>query len=149
MSKLPRVAKIVLPILRGAGLTMEDLDGGLHAVTVETWVSDVDYRTYPLLEVRRLGGFRNSKRPNLLGLPVIELTAYTNTPLGGLPETEQLYEDALEVLYDAVKNQTRTDFGYLSSIRETLGTTQFSSLYQDSWRVQGLIQLGIRPPRSA
>lgn len=149
MSKLPRVAKIVVPILRNAGLTMEDLDGGLHAVTVETWVSDVDYRTYPLLEVRRLGGFRNPRRPTQLGLPVIELTAYTKTPEGGLPETEQLYEDALEALYDAVKKQTTTEFGSLSSIRETLGSTQFSSPYQDSWRVQGLIELGIRPPRSA
>ena len=77
------------------------------------------------------------------------MTAYTVAPDGGLPETEQLYEDALEALYEAVRKQTQTDAGYLHSIKETLGATQFSSLFQDSWRVQGLIQLGIRPPRSA
>lgn len=146
MSKLPRVAQIVLPILKTANLT------GVYGTVgnnIFTWVPDVDYRTWPMLEVRRLGGFRNSKRPTQLSLPVIELTAYTKTPEGGLPETEQLYEDALEALYTAVQKQTTTEFGSLSSIRETLGTTQFSSPYQDSWRVQGLIELGIRPPRSA
>jgi hypothetical protein len=146
MSKLPRVAAIVLPILKTASLT------GVYGTigdNVFTWVPDVDYRRWPMVEVRRLGGTRNSKAPKLHSLPVIELTVYTKTPEGGLPETEQLYEDALEALYDAVEKQTATEFGYLSSIKETMGSTQFSSPYQDSWRVQGLIQLGIRPPRSA
>ncbi len=143
MSKLPRVAKIVLPILRGAGLT----SGGQPA-TVSTWIPDIDYRTYPLIEVRRLGGARNPKHPTLIATPVIELTAYTKAPEGDLPQTEQLYEDALEALYEAVRRQTQTEAGYLHSMKETLGATQFSSLFQDSWRVQGLIQLGIRPPRS-
>jgi hypothetical protein len=98
-----------------------------------------------MIQVRRVGGLRNPKRPTLLGLPVIELTVYTDV---GLPETEQLYEDVLEVLFDAVKRQTPTDAGYLHSMKETFGATQFSSLFQDSWRVQGLIQLGLRPPRT-
>lgn len=141
MSKLPRVAQIVLPILRETFTPL--------GVTVVSWIPDIDYREFPMLQVRRLGGARNPKRPTLLGTPVIELTAYTVAPDGGLPETEQLYEDALEALYEAVRKQTQTDAGYLHSIKETLGATQFSSLFQDSWRVQGLIQLGIRPPRSA
>jgi hypothetical protein len=59
-----------------------------------------------------------------------------------------LYESALEALYDAAENQTQTDAGYLQSIYETLGATQFSSLYQDSWRIQGLIRLSVCKPRS-
>jgi hypothetical protein len=140
MSKLPRVAKIVVPILRETFTPL--------GVTVNTWVPDIDYREFPLIQVRRLGGARNPKKPLQFGLPVIELTAYTKTPDGDLPKTEQLYEDALEALYLAVRHQTVTEAGYLHSMKETLGATQFSSLFQDSWRVQGLIQLGIRPPRS-
>jgi hypothetical protein len=154
VSKLPRPAKIVLPILRGhndlenplvTGPLSEDWPG----LKANTWVPDIDYRTFPLIQVRRLGGARNPKRPTLLGYPVIELTGYIKAPDGGLPDAEQFYEDVLEHLYDAVAKQTQTPYGYLHSMKETLGSTQFSSLFQDSWRVQGLIQLGIRPPRSA
>lgn len=153
MSKMPRPAKIVLPILRGhndlenkacVGLLSEDWTG----LTVVTWNPDVDHRSFPFIEIRRLGGLRHKTRPTQLSLPVIEMTVYVKAPEAGLPEAEQLYEDTLEVLYDAVKFQTQTPSGYLHSIKETLGATQFSSLFQDSWRVQGLIQLGLRPPRS-
>lgn len=142
MSQLPRPAKIILPLLRGANLTG---NYGNVGDNVLTWNSNIDFRVYPWIEVRRLGGHRHERRPTQLGLSVIEFTAYTNI---GLPETEQLYEDLLEVLYDAVARQVTTPEGYLSSIKETMGATQFSSLFQDSWRVQGLIQLGIRPPRT-
>jgi hypothetical protein len=118
------------------------------AVTVNSWLPDIDYRDFPIVQVRRLGGVRNPRKPTELGLPVIELTVFTKAPDGDLPTTEQLYEDVLEALYLAVRNQTVTEAGYLSSMKETLGATQFSSLFQDSWRVQGLVQLGIRPPRS-
>ncbi|WXX09733.1 tail terminator [Mycobacterium phage MS619] len=137
MSKLPRVQTVVAPILRN--------DPRLDGVTVVTWVPDIDFREFPMLQVRRIGGIRNPNAPLLHTLPVIELTAYTTD---GLIETEELYETALEVLYDAVRNQTQTEAGYLTSIYETLGATQFSSLFQDSWRIQGLIRLGVRRPRS-
>lgn len=132
MSELPRPASIVLPILRAA----------LPGVTVSTWGADIDYRTFPFVNIRRVGGTRHDRKPFKLNKPVIEMTAYTSE---GLPETEQLYENALDALYVAVQKQTLTDLGYLHSIKETMGATQFSSLYQDSWRVQGLIQLGLRP----
>lgn len=138
MSKLPRVQEVVVPILREA----------FPAITVVTWVPDVSLRDFPMLQVRRVGGFRHKKRYDQFALPVVEMTAYTKAPEGGLVETEQLYEDALEALYKAVQNQTQTDAGYLHSIKETFGATQFSSLFQDSWRIQGLIQFGLRPPRS-
>jgi len=96
-----------------------------------------------MLQVRRIGGTRYKDGPFIFSKPVIELTAYT---VDGLVETEQLYEDALEVLYKAVRSQTQTPAGYLHSITETMGATQFSSLFMDSWRVQGLIQFGVRPP---
>jgi hypothetical protein len=149
MSKMPRPAKILLPIIRGHNDLQVNtctgvLSGDWPELTVVTWNPDVDYRSYPFIEVRRLGGTRHERLPTKLSLAVMEITAYTDV---GLPETEQLYEDLLEVLYDAVRLQTQTPDGYLHSIKETLGATQFSSLFQDSWRVQGLIKFGIRPPK--
>ena len=135
MSVMPRVQAVVLPLLRDA----------LPGVKIGSWVEDIDYRTFPMLNVRRIGGRRYGEGPLELALPVIELTAYGNE---GLVETEQLYEDALEALYEAVRLQKLTDAGYLHSITETMGATQFSSLFMDSWRVQGLIQLGVRPPKN-
>lgn len=133
MSKMPRVADIVLPILRA------DLP---NDVTVQTWGADIDYREFPIINIRSVGGVRHLSRPFELARPVIEMTAYTAVDIG---TTEELYSDALEVLFQAVRTQRQTDAGYLHSIKETMGMTQFSSLYQDSWRVQGLIQLGVRP----
>lgn len=132
---MPRVQSVVLPILRAA----------LPDVTVTSWGADIDYREFPIINIRRVGGVRHGERPDLLDKSVIEMTAYTTE---GLPETELLYQDALEALYEAVRKQTQTDAGYLHSIKETMGMTQFSSLFMDSWRVQGLIALGVRPPRS-
>ncbi|MDV6975337.1 hypothetical protein [Mycobacterium intracellulare] len=135
--KLPRVQKIALPILRA----YPDLEG----VTIGSWVADVDHRKFPLINVRRVGGRgRNSKRPNQLALVVVEMTAYGNEDL---PATEDLYDVALEALYEAVLRQKVTPYGHLGSIKETMGATEFGSPFQDTWRVQGLIQLGIRPPR--
>ena len=135
MSKFPRASSVVLPILRAA----------LPGITVNTWGADIDYREFPFVNIRRVGGARHDRRPTEFAKPVMEMSVYTAE---GLPETEQLYEDALEALYEAVRQQTQTSAGYLHSIKETMGMTQFSSLFQDSWRVQGLIQLGVRPPQS-
>lgn len=132
MPDLPRVQAVVLPILRES----------FPDVTVQSWGADIDYRVFPILNIRRVGGVRDFIRPKQLDKPVIEMTAYTDI---GLPETEQLYKDALEVLYNAVRVQKQTEAGYLHSMKETMGMTQFSSLYMDSWRVQGLIQFGVRP----
>ncbi|AKF14188.1 tail terminator [Mycobacterium phage Luchador] len=137
MARMPRVQKVVAPLLRAA----PSLDG----VEVTTWVPDVDYREFPMINVRRIGGTRNPKLPLLHTKPVIEMSAYSTE---GLLECEELYEDALEVLYEAVEHQIQTPAGYLTSIFETMGATQFSSLYQDSWRIQGLIRLGVRRPRT-
>ncbi|AVR76969.1 tail terminator [Mycobacterium phage Jabiru] len=134
MPKLPRVQAILLPILRTAHPDVE----------FTTWGSDIDYRNFPYVNLRRIDGFRNPTAPELHGLPIIEMTAYTDE---GLPETEELYEDCLETLYRAHRRQTQTPAGYISSIKETMGATQFSSPFQDSWRVQGLMVFGIRPPR--
>lgn len=131
----PRFQEVVLPILR------EAIGDEAH---VSSWVDDIDYREYPIVNVRRLGGYRSSSNHRQLDLPVIELTAYHDE---GLIEAEELYNKALEALFDAKDNQKVVDAGSISHIRETMGMTQFSSLFQDSWRVQGLIQLGIRPNR--
>lgn len=131
--KMPRVQAVLFPTLRAE----------LPGVQVVSWVPDVDYRQFPILEVRRLGGF--GKDVSRLDKPTIEMTAYGTTDL---PTTEDLYMDARQVIWDMVQNQTvEPDVGYLHSYLEVLGPTQFDSPFDDSWRVQGLIQLGVRPTR--
>lgn len=137
MASLPRVQRIVAELFRNDPRT-EDAE-------ITTWVPDVDYRNFPMINIRRIGGIRNPDGPTIHSLPVIELSVYSGE---SLIEAEELYESALDVLYDSVKYQTATSEGYIVSIYETMGATQFSSLYQDSWRVQGLIRLGIRNPRT-
>lgn len=137
MSQIPRFQSVVIPILRASP--------ALAGVKIGSWIEDIDHRLFPMINIRRVGGVRHETRPNELDKATMEMTAYTSE---GLIETEQLYIEALEVLYDAVEQQTQTDAGYLHSIKETFGMTQFSSLFMDSWRVQGLIALGVRPPRS-
>lgn len=129
---LPRVQEVILPVLR------DEMPG----ITFGSWIADVDYRSYPLVNVRRLGGLDVDL--DYLGKPTIELTAYSRD---GLVATEDLYLDARQVIYNMVKNQTVTSLGYLHSFFETMGPTQFDSPWDDSWRIQGLIQLGVRPPR--
>lgn len=131
---------MVLPLLRA--------DPRLEGVKIGSWVEDIDYRTFPMINIRRIGGIRNLKAPRLHVMPVIEMSAYTDTANSeGLIACEELYETALDVLYDCVEEQRQSLRGHIQSIYETMGSTQFSSLYQDSWRVQGLIRLSIRRPR--
>lgn len=129
----PRFQEVVLPILRDA------LGEG---VTVSSWVNDIDYRKYPIVNVRRLGGYRSHSLSQHLDQPVIEMTVYHDQ---GIVEAEELYAKALDALFQAWHTQKVTDAGSISFVRETMGMTQFSSLFSDSWRIQGLIQLGIRP----
>lgn len=135
-NKIPRVQRVVLPIIRDA----------CPSVKVGSWVEDIDFRTLPLINVRRIGGNRHRTRFNDLDMPVIELTAFHD---GGLVECEKLYDSALHALYEAQLNQTVVPgAGYIHSVFERMGMTQFQSTITDSWRVQGLIKLGIRPPRN-
>ena len=136
-ASINRIQAVVVPILRG--------DPRLAGVTITTWVPDIDYREFPMINVRRFGGVRNPKAPRLHSNPIIELSVYSNAEL---IEAEEIYETALDVLYDAEHDQVWSPAGYLQNVRETMGATQFSSLYQDSWRTQGLIRLAVRTPRS-
>ena len=136
--KMPRVQRIVIPILRDAFI------GYGRPVKVGSWTEDIDYRDFPMFSVRKIGGIRDPKNPTILAFPKIELTCYDNVDL---PTTENLYEYALEAIYKAWWTQRETPDGYISSVFETMGATEFRSPFQDSWRIQGLIQLGIRPPR--
>lgn len=131
--RMPRVQEVVLPLLR-ASLPND--------VTVGSWMPDVDRRQLPYVHIRRLGGI--SANPDLLDKPVIEMTCYHDD---NLEACEALCMDARAILYRAVEAQTLTDAGYLHSYFETLGPTQFDSPIEDSWRVQCLIQLGVRPRR--
>lgn len=141
---MPRIQSVVIPIIR---------NGLREDIKVGSWIEDVARRKFPLINVRRLGGLPNAKRPDLLDRPVIELTAYstaTDPDYPGLTGTEDLYLDAKYLLFQAVRNQTVVEdinggVGYLHSMFETMGPTQFDSPFDDTWRIQGLIQLGLRP----
>lgn len=153
--KVPKIEAVVRPILV-AGLP--------DHVTVLTWTPDVDVRTgapsvpeldrkgYPIVKIRRLGGLSNQRRPDLLDRAVIELTAFstaTDTHYAGYGGTEDLLLDAEHLLFQAVHNQTVVEgIGYLHSWFQTMGPTQFDSPFDDTWRWQSLIQLGLRPPRN-
>lgn len=130
---LPRVQEIILPVLR------EQLPG----VKCGSWVESVDFRRLPIINVRRLGGVDVDL--DRFGKPTIELTAYSSD---GIVGTEELFLDARQVIWNMVRHQTTTEAGYLHSFFESMGPTQFDSPYDDTWRIQGLISLGVRPPRT-
>jgi len=133
--KMPRIQEVVLPLLRAR------LDA---SVKVVSWGSDILDRTFPYVMVRRLGGLPVDV--DLLDRPVIEMTVYGDQSLAA---TEDLYLDCRQVLWDAWKNQTVvTGEGYIHSYFETLGPTQFDSPWDGTWRIQGLIQLGLRPAKN-
>lgn len=126
-----RVQSVVLPLLRAA----------LPGVAAVSWVPNANYRTLPMVAVRREGGNRNPNAPALHALPVIELTAVS---ADGLVEAEELYEAALDALYDAQRAQTVVPgVGYLQSIAEREGPTGAPSP-PDTWAVEGSVRLGIR-----
>jgi|HigsolmetaAR206D_1030411.scaffolds.fasta_scaffold01479_7 hypothetical protein len=132
---ISRVQRIVIPALRD----------GLPGVKVGSWVEDIDHRTYPIINVRRLGGPGLHPSIGRIDFAVIELTAYHDA---GLIECEDLLLDARQIIYEMVENQTVTEHGYLHSYFETMGPTQFDSPFEDTWRIQALMQLGARPRRN-
>lgn len=131
--RIPRIQEVVLPLLKA----------GLPGVDVVSWVPDVQDRVFPLVNVRRLGGLPLDV--DFYDKPVLEITAYAGT---NLVDCENLCLDARQVLWNSWKNQTVVPGkGSIGSYFETLGPTQFDSPYDDSWRVQFLVQLGLRPTR--
>lgn len=114
----------------------------LPGVRFGSWVNDIDYREYPVVNIRRVGGYRSFSGPFGLDHPVVEITVYHDD---GLVEAEELYSRVLDELYRIARDQRELDDGSsVAYVRETMGMTQFSSLFQDTWRVQGLIRVGIR-----
>lgn len=108
-----------------------------------SWGTDVDDRVFPWVNIRRLGGLPVDV--DMFDRAVVEVTAYTDT---NLIDCENLLLDARQVLWNAWKAQTVVPAkGSIGSYFETLGPTQFDSPYDDTWRVQYLVQLGIRPIR--
>lgn len=135
--EMPRIQEVILPVLR------EELGPKWPGLMVTSWVPNVEKRRFPLLNVRRLGGLPVDVE--LLDRPVVEITAFTEDDL---PTTEKLLQDARLVLWRMWKNQTVTPAGYIHSYFETMGPTQFDSGMADTWRVQMLVQLGLRPIRN-
>lgn len=129
--------------LRAFPIVRKVLNDALPGVCVTSWVPEVDDRVYPLVNVRSLGGSRHPRRPDDLHIPVLELTAYVDTEIA---DSEDLYDSVLDALFEAQHYQKQTPGGYIHSIRETMGKTQFDSPFDATWRMQGLVKLGIRPP---
>lgn len=132
MQEMPLIQQVVNQMLR------EDYPDA----QVVGWVPDLKKRRYPIINVRRIGGYPVD--PTLLDRATIELTVYT-LQSEGLDVAENLLKRAQITLWNAVRLQRLTDHGYLHSYRQTMGMTQFDSPYDDTFRVQSLIQLGLRP----
>ncbi len=133
MQTMPRIQAVVIPLLRDA----------FPEAQVVSWVPEKKDRQFPILNVRRMGGYPVD--PELLDLATIELTAY-GLQSAGIEATEELLKDAQIVLWRAWRRGVIVpDVGYLSSYRQTMGMTQFDSPYDETFRVQSLIQLGLRP----
>lgn len=127
-----RPQEVVLPILRPA----------LPGVSVVSQLPDADHRVLPMVVVRRDGGIRNPNLPHRHSLPVVELEAVS---ADSLVECEELYDEALDALISAVRNQTVVPgVGHLQSLREAEGATQRPSAVPDAWAVSGAVRLGIR-----
>ena len=95
-----------------------------------------------MIVIERSGGIRNANLPRRYSQPVVEMTAVS---ADGLIEAEELYDDALEALYDAVRQQITVEgVGYLQSISEAQGATQSPSEVPDSWAVSGAVRLAVR-----
>lgn len=142
MSYIPRVQEVVLPLLR-LYLPAKNVQWDDNPGDTGSWVKHINDRVYPVINVRRLGGLPVDLR--FLDLPVIELTVYGKD---SLEESEQLLLDAQEVLFDCMTYQRVVPgVGYIHSYRQTMGPTPFDSPYDDTFRIQSLIQLGLRPSR--
>ncbi|MFI2841693.1 hypothetical protein [Mycolicibacterium sp. PDY-3] len=115
-----RPAEVILPVLRSA----------LPDALVVSVVPDVDQRTYPMVCIERSGGTRSENAPRLLALSEVDITVVS---ADGLIAAEELYEDALDALYDA-----------LPGVRETQGATEVESKYPDTWAVEGTIRVRVR-----
>lgn len=131
--RIPRIQEVVLPILKA----------NLPGVQVVSWVPDVADRQFPIVGVRRLGGLPVDV--DMYDRAVVEVTIYSDTDL---VDCENLALDTRQVLWNAWKSQTVVPGkGSIGSYFETLGPTQFDSPYDDTYRVQFLVQLGLRPVR--
>ncbi len=131
--RMPRIQEVLIPALRDE----------FPEAKVGSWVEDIDFRTYPIINIRRLGGL--AVDPQMLDRAVIELTVFGDEDL---PTTEDLLYRVREFIYQMHRSQTVVSGGSINSYRETLGPTQFDSPFEDTWRVQMLIQLGVRPSRN-
>ncbi|MGQ9348822.1 hypothetical protein [Mycolicibacterium gilvum] len=129
----------------------------LPGVSVVSWIPDVDHRTFPLVAVTRAGGVRHPDRPRLLSHPEVDLSVFHAE---GLVQAEELYEDVLDALYDAVRDQTvvagyagsgadgseqPSQAAYLHSLAESQGATLTESPFSDTWCVAGSVTVGLRP----
>lgn len=126
-----RAADILLPILRAA----------LPDVTVASWISDVDHRKLPLVLIRQVGGERSDILPQKLVFPLVELSVHTRSDLA---DTEKLYNRAWMALDAARQQQVVTPAGWIHSLEGAV-STQSIPVFTDSWRVQGVIRIGLRP----
>ena len=137
MSEGDQTSGGVLPIRREA----------LPGVAVVSVIPDVDYRTFPIVAIHRAGGTRHPDLPWRFSPPVLEMLAVSASDLA---EAEELYDDALDAVYDAVRQQITVEgVGYLHSIRATEGAGQAPSPYADTWAVQGSVRLGVRASPSS
>lgn len=127
-----RPQAVVLPLLRAA----------LPGVSVVSSAPGPNDRQFPLVVISREGGTRHPGLPRRFALPVLELEAVS---ADGPVQAEELYDEALDALYDAVSQQlTIAGVGYLHSVNEAQGPTETPSEFPDTWAVTGSVRLAVK-----
>lgn len=135
--RMPRINDVLLPVLR------DELADDWPELQVTSWIPNIDFRSYPLLNVRRIGGAPVDV--DLFDHPVVEIAALSGPDL---PTCEKLLLDARQVIWEMVRDQRVVNgVGYLHSYSEQLGPTQLESPADDIWRYQMTVSLGLRPTR--
>lgn len=130
---IPRAVEFILPYLR-------DLFPNYY---FGTWIENPNFRNFPHINFKRVGGTRLYRRSKALSHQSIEMLVITQDDPA---TTERIYEDCLDALYNAVERQTVLPGGeYLYSILETTGAHFVDSPFDDTWAMQGVIRFGMRP----
>lgn len=133
MQEMPRIQAVVIPLLRER----------FPDAQVVSWVPEKTDRKFPIFNVRRLGGY--PVVPKFLDRATIELTVYSHVR-DGIEYAENLLKNAQIFLEESAhEGRTVEGAGSLTAYRQTMGLTQFDSPYDDTFRIQSLIQLSIRP----
>ena len=128
---LPRVAEILLPIIREA----------VPSAQVATVMPEVSHKDYPLILVRRVGGVAINM--DLLDRVTVDIQVFHN---GTMAEAEDIALAVRGSLWSAYRKQrVIAGKGHIGYFTEMSGPGSVASDIPGVWRYQALYSVRIRP----